>query len=273
MLRKIRYAIYDLIREDENERLSGRIFDGVIIFFILLNIVSLIVDTMLQAEWYIGLSSVLEVISVVIFSLEYLMRLVTSDLKAPGMNPVLAVLKHVFSFMALIDLFAILPFYMPAVFLADLRVLRALRIFRVLRLFKFGRYTLAFNVIGDTLKKKKHQLLSSLFVIFVLMTVSSVLMYNFEHEAQPSVFQNAFSGFWWSIATFTTVGYGDIYPITVGGKILASVMALLGIGLVAVPTGILSAGFIEYSGQQKEQENEHENEKRYCPYCGHSLEK
>ena len=103
------------------------------------------------------------------------------------------------------------------------------------------------------------------------MIIAAVLMYNVENQAQPDTFDNAFSALWWAIATFTTVGYGDIYPITAAGKCLSAVIAMLGIGLVAVPTGIISAGFMEQIDDT--QEPKQEDEKHFCPYCGHKLDK
>ena len=132
---------------------------------------------------------------------------------------------------------------------------------------KFNRYTSAFGVIAEVFKRKSAQLISSVVVVGLLMIISSVLMYNVEHPVQPDIFKNAFSGLWWSVATFTTVGYGDIYPVTALGKVLSSVIALLGIGLVAVPTGIISAGFIELTEARK-----NNDKKEFCPYCGHKLD-
>lgn len=116
-------------------------------------------------------------------------------------------------------------------------------------------------------------MLSSVFVVIILMIIAAVLMYNVENAAQPEVFSNAFTSLWWAVATFTTVGYGDIYPITVLGKILSGVIALLGIGLVAVPTGIISSGFMEQIEEEKNNQNNENDKKEYCPYCGHKLEK
>lgn len=268
-MKKLKLKIYNLIRDDDENDLYSSIFDGTIITLIIINIVLVVVDTFNLPQWYSTLSNVIETISVVVFTIEYLLRLLTADLKYSDKGPVRARLKYILSFMAIIDLLAILPFYIPFIFPIDLRVLRALRIFRLFRLFKFGRYTAALQVIGSVLKKKHSQLVSSMIVIFVLMIIASVLMYNVEHEAQPEVFENALSGLWWAVATFTTVGYGDIFPITVAGKVLATVMALLGIGLVAVPTGIISAGFIEVTDEQPTSKDE----KKFCPYCGHEYEK
>ena len=114
-----------------------------------------------------------------------------------------------------------------------------------LRLFRINVYYDALNVIGDVIRRKKDQILSSIFIILVLMVMSSLCMYGLEHEAQSDVFENAFSGFWWSVSTLLTVGYGDIYPITMPGKVFGIVITFLGVGMVAIPTGILSAGFVE----------------------------
>ena len=143
-----------------------------------------------------------------------------------------------------------------------------LRIIRLFRVFKINRYTNALVSIVKVFKNKQSELLSSIFVVLLLMIVASVLMYGVENKAQPEVFRNAFDALWWALATLTTVGYGDIYPITVLGKILSAVIAILGIGLVAVPTGIISAGFME--NMNKSQECELEKIK-YCPYCGKEL--
>lgn len=197
------------------------------------------------------------------------MRVWTSDLLYSNCSPLNSRFKYVFSFMALIDLFAILPFYIPFIIPIDLRILRMIRIVRLFRVFKVNRYTRALSTIGNVFKNKKSQLLSSVFVVVLLMIVASVLMYNVENEAQPEAFSNAFSALWWAVATLTTVGYGDIYPVTVLGKILSGIIAVLGIGLVAVPTGIISAGFIEVL----DDESKCDTSKKYCPYCGNKIEK
>jgi voltage-gated potassium channel len=138
----------------------------------------------------------------------------------------------------------------------------------MLRILKVNRYTDALSAVGDVLKRKASQLVSSMLVVLVMMIIASVLMYYIEYEAQPEVFENAFSGVWWAVATLTTVGYGDIYPITAPGKMLSTVISLLGIGLVAVPTGIISAGFLEQMNLDADKSGE---EARYCPHCGKKL--
>ena len=258
--------IFQIIQVRAENDKASRFFDIFIISLICLNVTLLIIDTFNIPEQARAVFRVVEIISVIIFTIEYILRLWTSNLLYPEYSKPKALLKYIFSFMAMIDLLAILPFYIPFIFPVDLRVLRSLRILRFFRLFKLNRYTNAFKTIGEVLNAKANQLISSMFVVGLLMLVSSVTMYNIEYAEQPNTFENAFSGLWWAVAAFTTVGYGDIVPITIPGRLLSVVISFLGIGLVAVPTGIISAGFIEHIG--KEKVDPVEDEKLFCPYCG-----
>jgi voltage-gated potassium channel len=154
-------------------------------------------------------------------------------------------LKFVVSAYGLIDLFSIIPYFLPLIFPAGAVAFRIFRVIRIFRLFKINAQYDAFNVIASVLKDKKDQLISSICMIIILMLASSLCMYSLEHEAQPDSFKNAFSGIWWSVSTLLTVGYGDIYPVTAAGKVMAIIISFLGVGMVAVPTGIISAGFVE----------------------------
>lgn len=267
-LKRIKQKVYDVIGGGQTK--ASNIFDGIIISLIIINIIMVIADTFKLPEYVQSIFNVIENISVIIFTIEYILRLWTSDCIYPELSPLRARIKYIFSFMAIIDLVAILPFYFPLAITVDLRVLRALRIIRLLRIFKISRYTDALASIGEVFKSKKNELFSSVMVVGLLMIMSAVVMYNVENAAQPDAFDNAFSALWWAIATFTTVGYGDIYPVTALGKVLSAVIALLGIGLVAVPTGIISAGFMEQI-ERKKTESE-DDKKHYCPYCGHKLD-
>lgn len=250
-----------------------KVFDFSILALITLNVVIVIAETFPLPQEWLAVFDVIETGSILVFTVEYLLRLWTAPLLYPTKTPSMARLKYVFSFMAIIDLLAILPFYLPFVFPVDLRVLRSLRLIRLLRLLKINRYTNALYVIGQVFKAKASQLISSVLVVGLLMLISSVLMYYIENPVQPDVFENAFSGLWWAVATFTTVGYGDIYPITAAGRFISAVIALLGIGMVAVPTGIISAGFIETMDKADDTPEELEAEKKhYCPYCGKKID-
>ncbi|MDR0287470.1 MAG: ion transporter [Clostridiales bacterium] len=269
-IKDFKKRIYGMIRDDDENNIASDIFDGVIITLIIINLVMVIADTFNLSSQISRIFNVVEIVSVIIFTIEYILRLWTSDLKCPEVKPLRARIRYIFSFMALIDLIAILPFYIPFIIPIDLKILRALRIIRLFRVFKVDRYTHALSSIGLVFKKKKQQLISSMFIVILLMIMASVLMCSVEKEAQPEAFSNAFSALWWAVTTLTTVGYGDIYPITTLGKILSAIIALLGIGLIAVPTGIISAGFIE-NGDHKE-DDKNDEKKSYCPYCGKKLD-
>ncbi len=252
----LKERVYNLIRDDDENDLLSTIIDYSIIGLILINVILVILDTFQMPEFYYPLAQSIEFVSVIIFTIEYGLRLWTSTLMFPSLNKSKARIKYATKFMAIVDLLAILPFYLPFIFPVDLRVLRMLRMLRLLRLFKVSRYTESIKTIANVFKSKAPQLVSSTLIVFLLMVVASVIMYNLEHEVQPDKFENAFSGMWWAVATFTTVGYGDIFPVTGGGRLVAGMISMLGIGLVAVPTGIISAGFIEQMNLSKEAELE-----------------
>ena len=266
--KNIKKRTFEIIQASKENDIASRIFDICLIVLILLNVCLVIADTFNLPLKVQKAFSYVETVSVIIFTIEYFLRIWTSDLLYPGKKRITAILKYIFSFLAIIDLLAILPFYLPFLITIDLRILRMLRIIRLFRVFKINRYTNALVSIVKVFKNKQSELLSSIFVVLLLMIVASVLMYGVENKAQPEVFRNAFDALWWALATLTTVGYGDIYPITVLGKILSAVIAILGIGLVAVPTGIISAGFMENMNKSQECESE---KIKYCPYCGKEL--
>ena len=254
--KKTKKRIFEIIQASTEHDLASKIFDVCLIVLILMNVCLVIADTFNLPEKIKAISFHIEVVSVIIFTIEYFLRIWTADLLYPKVNWFVAKIKYIFSFLAIIDLLAILPFYLPFLITIDLRVLRMLRIIRLFRVFKINRYTNALSSIIKVFKNKQNELLSSIFVVLL------------ENKAQPEVFRNAFDALWWALATLTTVGYGDIYPITVLGKILSAIIALLGIGLVAVPTGIISAGFMENMEESKKCKTE---EIKYCPYCGKEI--
>lgn len=267
-MKELKRRIFNLLQPGEQESKYEKIFDVFIISLIILNVIMVIADTFSLPDYVSRVFNKIEVFSIIVFTAEYLLRLWTAGLLYPNVSAPRACIQYIFSFMAIIDLLAILPFYLPFVFPIDLRVLRTLRIVRLFRLFKVNRYTNSLSLIAKVFKNKASQLISSVFVVGLLMVISSVLMYSIENPVQPNVFKNAFSGLWWAVATFTTVGYGDIYPVTGAGKVLSAVIAMLGIGLVAVPTGIISAGFIENISEEEAEEEK----KHYCPYCGKKID-
>ena len=194
---------------------------------------------------YGDLFIMIEQVTVFFFGVDYLLRVLTASELYPDCQRSEAIAKYCTSLAGIIDLLSFLPYYLPVFFPSGVAAFRMFRVIRILRLFRINAYYDSLNVITEVLASKKQQLLSSVFIISTLMLGSSLCMYSLEHEAQPEVFRNAFSGIWWSVSTMLTVGYGDIYPITPMGKFFSICITFLGVGMVAIPTGIISAGFVE----------------------------
>ncbi len=264
MIEEKKKRVFEIIQIGYAGDFLSRFFDVLITAAILLNLFIAIFETFDVSEQYTDVLSILETITVVGFTVEYVLRVWTANYLYRGISEGQSRLKYILSFNGVIDLLSFLPFYLPIMFPAGVVAFRMFRVVRILRLFRVNAYSDALNVIGDVLKRKKDQIASSVFIILVLMTASSLCMYSLEHNAQPDVFQNAFSGFWWAVSTLLTVGYGDIYPVTVAGRILGIIITFLGVGMVAIPTGILSAGFVEqYTSLKKSADYLMEEELRF----------
>lgn len=247
----VKKRIFEMIQIGNKSDLLSSFFDYFIVIVIVLNIVEAVTATFDAAVKYSVALKQIEAITSIIFCVEYILRIWTADLLYPKLGKVQSRFRFVVSFYGLVDLFTFLPYFFPAVFASGIVAFRMLRVIRVFRLFKINAQYDAFNVVLDVLRDKKEQIFSSVCLILIMMLASSLCMYNLEHDAQPEVFQNAFSGIWWSVSTLLTVGYGDIYPITTAGRFMAIVIAFLGVGLVAIPTGIISAGFVEHYTRMK----------------------
>lgn len=269
MMGKIKSKVFDLLDKSEQNGLMERLVELFILVLIVMNVLAVIIDPSIRSESGKNILKCFENFSIVVFTLEYLMRLWIADIAYPEKKKWRARVSFVLSGMALIDLAAILPFYIPFLIPIDLRVLRMLRLFRLFRVLKVSRYTNALTAVYRVIKSKADQLASSVFVILVLIVMSSVLMYNVESAVQPDKFSDVFDAMWWAVATLTTVGYGDIYPVTALGRILSAIIAILGIGIVAIPTGIVASGFME---QVQHKSQDAQDRKTHCPYCGHSLD-
>lgn len=251
---------------------TNAIFVNLIYWLIILNVFAVILSSYKELnEAYGGFFYAFEFVSVVVFTIEYILRLWTCDLDPKFTGPKLVKrFKFAFSTYGLIDLIAILPFYLPLIFPFDMRMLRILRLFRLLRIFKLGRLSKSLKTITEVFRETRGELAITLFVTFILMVLSSTLMYYIEGEVQPDKFGNIGQSMWWAMATLTTVGYGDVYPMTGLGKIISGVIALVSIGFIALPTGIISSAFIE---KIKTKNRELEKEACTCPNCGHIYKK
>lgn len=216
-------------------------FDIFITITIVANILITFMQTFPELSFLSGVFRVVEYITIVIFCVEYALRIWTAEYLYPDRSRSGARLRFLVSFDGVVDLLTIIP----AFFLSGFVIFRMLRVARIFHLFRLNAKYDSFNVITTVLYEKRNQIISSVFIVMILMLASSLCMYSVEHEAQPEVFRNAFSGIWWSMSTLLTVGYGDIYPITTLGRVMAIGIAYLGVGVVAIPTGIISAGFVE----------------------------
>jgi len=233
--------VFDVIQIGRTGDTASIAFDWALMANIVLAILVLVLGTFEELAAFAPLFRAVDVATTLFFAAEYALRLWTADLLHPRLGPVASRLRFVFSFDGMVTLLTILPVFC----FTGVVAFRMLRVVRLLHLFRLNAKYDSFHVISSVLREKSRQLLSSLFIIFVLMVAGSICMYNAEHAAQPEVFRNAFSGFWWTVTTSLTIGYGDIYPVTPAGTFLAVVLSFLGVGAVAIPTGIISAGFVE----------------------------
>lgn len=239
--KSLKKRIFDIIQIGNRDDFISRAFDFFIVIVIIMNILTVFLETFDELESLYPVFKTIEAVTIAVFCVEYILRIWTADLLYPQKNEISARLKFLRSFDGIVDLLTILPFF----FLSGFIVFRMLRVVRIFHLFRVNAHYDSFHVITTVLIEKKNQIISSVFIIIVLMLASSLGIYSAEHDAQPEIFSNAFSGIWWSVSTLLTVGYGDIYPITVIGKLMAICIAFLGVGVVAIPTGIISAGFVE----------------------------
>ena len=247
----IHSRVFNIIQPDDGTSLLSRFFDWMITGLILASVIIVFVATFDLPQSVLEVLLLIEGVASIVFTVEYVLRILTADFLYPQSGKIKARIKYVVSPMAIIDLIAILPFWLPMLLPGTMLGLRALRLVRLLRIFKLNRYFDAIKSLGDVIVRKKRELLGSMFFVSILMLISSLLMYSAEHEAQPEVFRNAFSGLWWAVATLTTVGYGDIYPVTALGRLLGAFIAFSGLAAVAIPTGIISSGLMESMSHER----------------------
>lgn len=267
MLEKAKLRVYDILVETDDDETIDKIVALGLILLIVANVVAVVVETVDSVgQQYAGFFYWFEIFSLTIFSAEYLLRLWAAPLDPRYEGGFRGRLKYALTPMALIDLFAIAPAFLPLFFAMDLRIVRVLRIFRLFRLLKMGRYVESLNTLDDVVRSKKEELLITTVMIATLLLFSASLMYLAENDAQPDKFPDIPSALWWGIATLTTVGYGDVFPITPIGKLMGGVIAFLGIGIFALPTGILASGFAE-----EIQKHRKPAAAKSCPHCGKEI--
>ena len=281
--RQIKEKAADLLVKDDGDSKASLIVDWAIIAMIFLSILAIILESFayLAVRYHILFRN-FETFTVIFFSVEYAARIWTADVMFP--NARFPRLRYLFSFMALMDLLAILPWYLPF-FSADLRflrVVRMVRLFRLARVAKLGRHMSALQSIKRVIRLSATRLVAAVALCLVVMLLSAIVIYTVESTVQPEQFPNVLASLWWAVMTLTTVGYGDVYPVTAIGRLFAGVISLVGIGIIAIPTGIIAAGFSTVMPKEEKEEIEEiekeivaegseETSLTYCPYCGKKL--
>jgi voltage-gated potassium channel len=260
--------VHELLEPGSADDRASRLVDGGLMILIALNVLAMVLETIervhaLAPEWFWWF----EVISVGIFTVEYLLRVWSCTASARFARPVRGRARFMMTPLAVIDLLVILPFWLPMLGV-DLRVVRSIRLFRVFRLLKLGRYSTALQTFGRVLTSKREDLLATILLMGLLLLLGASFMYYVEHEVQPEQFPSIPETMWWGIATLTTVGYGDVYPMTHLGRLLGAVIMVLGIGMFALPTGILGAAFVEELQRTQAQDAGG----RCCPHCGKPID-
>lgn len=262
-----RRRLYLTLSPYERGGMIERIFEIILIATIILNILAIVLDSVQSIHnEYAVLFDQFELYSLIFFTVEYIARIYSIVEHPKYADPIKGRLKYITTPIAIIDLLAFLPFYLRFLSL-DLRFLRIFRLMALFRMFKIARYLHALTIFRKVLRDRKEQLvLSFIFILFVLVVISFIMFYA-ENDAQPDKFSSIPATMWWGISTLTTVGYGDVVPITSLGKFLGGIFALAGVGLLALPAGILSAGFFEMLHTK----NAESKAAKTCPHCGKKI--
>lgn len=260
MLGRSRERVWQILEVAQpGDRLSHA-FDVILLSLIVVNVVALILETVEPVGRAApAVFAWINIVSVIIFTVEYLLRLWSATAHPRYASPVAGRLRWAITPLALVDLLAILPFYLPFLGL-DLRFTRAARLFRIFRMARLTRYSRALHVLERVIVRRKEELITTSFILMLLLLFAASLMYFVENDEQPQVFSSIPASLWWAVVTLTTVGYGDAFPITPVGRMLASVVAVLGIAMLALPTSILGAAFAEEIASQRQPKR--------CPHCG-----
>ena len=262
----VRRRVREIVAHTEAGDTTSRVFDVFIVALILLNVIAMVVESVKRVYDFIpGWFIAFEYFSVAVFSVEYAARIWSCVEDPQYKRPVLGRIRFALTPLAIVDMLAVLPFYLPflSVDLRVLRMFRLLRIMRLMRVAKLARYSQSLQMLARVLRAKREQLISAVFILLIMLVVAATLAFYAENKAQPKSFSSIPAAMWWAAVTLTTVGYGDIYPITVLGKCTGALIAMLGIGMFALPTAILGAGFLE--------DLEHQKKRTRCPHCGKEI--
>ncbi len=262
---RLKASVYRVFEVTSHNDWLGKTFDRFMITLIFLNVVAFTFETVHSISIpYKSYFNDFETFSVIIFTVEYVLRLWTCTLEREFRHPIRGTFKFVFTPLSIIDFVSILPYYLFLI-VPNWVFIRELHLLRLARLLKIGRYSESMRTLGRVMKAKRDDLFSALFIVFTLLIISATLLYFAEHAAQPKHFPNIPTSMWWAAVTLTSVGYGDVYPVTTVGRLFGGIVAILGLGLVALPTGIIASGFAE------EVERKRMKPRNVCPHCGKDI--
>lgn len=270
--RNIKKSVHEIV-EQNHDSFWSKAFDIFISALILINVTALILETVPgYFDNYGFYLENFEFYSIIIFTIEYILRVWSCTEDRKYSQSIKGRLKYIVSFSAIIDLVAFLPYYFIAGGAYDARILRVIRIFRIVRIFKLSRYSKSANLVVNVLYSRRVELGISIGIIFMLLLIASSFIYFAENAAQPVAFESIPVAMWWGITTLTTVGYGDVVPITVAGKIIGGFISILGVGLFALPAGIIANGFNEEIKSEKRFNPKARSQARdKCPHCGNDI--
>jgi len=267
---RVQKRAYFLLESPASDNTARKIVIYFIAGMILLNVAAVMLET--KHELFVAYAPyfhLIDLVCVVTFSLEYVLRVWCCVRNPSYSSPVTGRLHFMMSPLALFDLLALTPFYLPMIIPVELRLLRLLRLLRIFRVLKLGGYSSAFDTFARVLKEKKEEIIIAVIMASLVLILSSSAMYYVEHEAQPVKFSSIPDSMWWGIETLTTVGYGDVYPITPAGRIISAIVAISSIGLFALPAGILASGFVE---SIKKRHAKHSTTVIICPRCKEEID-
>ncbi len=275
---RIKQRIYEIVETPREDDRASIFFDVFIVSMIFLSIAGLVlgsVQSFLEDHFMVILG--IELITGVVFTIEYVLRIWACTADPEYARAITGRIRYALGLFQIIDLVALLPYYLSLFFPFNVEFLRVLRL---LRLIKLGKYSKSFSLMVKVVDRDKQSLLSALSVLIIILVIASSLMFYAEHDAQPEVYSSIPAAMWWGLITLATVGYGDMVPVTPLGKILGGVMALIGIGVFALPAGIIASGFTAVLKEEEEKKKAKRNKGKaaatgpaveVCPHCGREI--
>lgn len=269
MEQPLKTQVYEIIESRIHEHPLGRLLAGTLILLILINVIAAVLET--DAPMYLAYGSLFDLLaafSVIVFTVEYLIRVWCCTENPLYHDPVRGRLKYMATPVALIDLFCVLPFLVAPFLAATPAVVQFIRFLRIFWILKMNHYSRALRTFGRVFAAKRGEIFMGFFIMLVLLILGSAMVFFAEHDAQPQKFSSVIASLWWGIETMATIGYGDMVPITPLGKFIAGIVALVGIGLFALPAGIFASGFVEEIHRKKDDCAP----AQICPHCGKQID-